>query len=478
MLAMLAGTVTAWKPIYGVGVAGAGFVILLAVLTNRTVRVYRPPPQSTTNAVRSVVPFLLLCYVLPMFTFSRQYSLVGHDPIYLPDVLAVVIASVAVFRARWRYLGLYALVCGLIALLMLHAVYVGHERHYPTAIKGFVLVLYPLVSVPVAGWVSQRADIMKLLSALPRYILPLIPVGMVILKVFGHRPVPGAYGLYYACAGAFVVVRGIPGRKLLAASLILGVALLISFTAKRGVEITLLLSIPVAWIASKRAHELSKLTIVALASGALVALFALTIVDQIIVLPPGIPLLSHIADRASSATTAATNNVTIRKEFWAYALSTTWNEDPLLGVGAYHPIDVDFHNNNIAAKNATGVHDSFIGYTFYAGYPEGVLVVFVYLWGIIRLWRVRRRSLYACAVLGCLVGAIVTALTNVAFELTYIGGPSWLILGLAFGLSAKLMDELDPDDPRSAKSVPDTDALEPALATHGYSSRELGAATA
>jgi hypothetical protein len=105
------------------------------------------------------------------------------------------------------------------------------------------------------------------------------------------------------------------------------------------------------------------------------------------------------------------------------------------------------------------VHDSFVGYTFYAGYPEGLLVVFVWFWGVVRLWRVRRRSPYAPAVLGCVVAAILTAATNVSFEVTYMGGPSWLILGLAFGLSAKLMDETSPPSSLTSSSDLDVAAL-------------------
>jgi O-antigen ligase len=257
--------------------------------------------------------------------------------------------------------------------------------------------------------------------------------------------VPEAYGLEYACAGSFLVVPGIPGRKLLGFGFVAGAALLIAYSAKRGVELTLFISIATAWIATKRLRKLSRRTIMALACGLLVAVFAASIVEGVIVLPPNVPLLSHIAKRASGQQSSAAKNVTLRELLWGYALKTSWDEDPLFGVGAYHPIDVDYQGNDIATKGFFGVHDSYIGYTFYAGYLEGLLVVFVFLWGVVRLWRVRRRSIYAPAVLGCLVAAILTATTNVSFELTYLGGPSWLILGLAFGLSAKLLDQPDPD---------------------------------
>jgi hypothetical protein len=441
ILAALAGILTAWKPLPAVAVAGGGLVILLAALTMQALRSRR---SSESLHVRSIVPFLLLCYVLPMFMLSRIYSLVGFKPLYLPDVLAILAAGIALFRAQWRHLGVYALVSGLIAVLMLHATYVGHEHGYPSALKGLVMVIYPLIAVPIAGWLAQRADLERLLSVLPRFVFVLIPIGMVIAH--DHRIVPEAYGLEYACAGSFAVVPGILGRKLLALSFLVGTVLLISYSAKRGVEITIGLSVAAAWFAARRPRAASRATGIVLAAGALVVVLAFSVVEGIIVVPPNIPLLSHIAKRASDQQKAAAGDVVVRRLIWSYALSTTWNEDPLLGVGAYHPIEVERGSFNAAANDATGVHDSYIGYTFYAGYPEGLLVIFVFVWGVVRLWRVRRRSPYAPAVLGCLLGAVLTATTNVALELTYIGGPSWLILGLAFGLSAELMDRPDPPE--------------------------------
>jgi O-antigen ligase len=286
-----------------------------------------------------------------------------------------------------------------------------------------------------------------------------------------HGLVPAAYGLEYGCAGSFLVVPGIPGRKLLALSFLVGAGLLVTFSAKRGVEVALCLSVAAAWLATKRLRRLSRTTVVALALGVLAAVFAFSVVEGIVVMPPNIPLLSHISSRVSGQGRKASNDVTVRTLIWGYALSTTWDQDPLLGVGAYHPIDIHYGTIDFQARDAVGTHNSFVGYTFYAGYPAGALVVFVFAWGFVRLWRVRRRSPYAPAVLGCLVAAVFTATTNVAFELTYIGGPSWLIVGLAFGLSAKLMDQ--PDPLPAVASSRGIDANDGGLMAQGYTTGGL-----
>ncbi|MGA2211002.1 MAG: hypothetical protein ABSH30_15355 [Acidimicrobiales bacterium] len=426
--------------------AGAIFALLVTALVVRDYYLRRKPRIRTDPP--SVLPALLFCYAMPLFLLSRAYAVIGANPLYLPDVLAMICAGIALSRARWRHLEVFAVTCALIAVLMAHAVLVGREHHYPDAIKGLVLVVYPVLCVPIAAWASQRNDLERLLSYFPRVILPLIPLGLIITH--GHHLIPSAYGLELGIAGAFAVVPRMPNRKLLAVTFLVGSLLLIAFSAKRGVTLTLLLSVAAAWIATRRLHNLSKRVMVALAAGVLIALMGTAVVAGIITVPTSVPILGRLAERASSNTTSASNNVTLRELMWNYALTTTLNNDPLLGVGAYHPIQVTLGNNNIAKHLSSGVHNSFIGYTFYAGYPEGLLVSGVFAWGLLRLWKVRRRSIYAPAMFGAIVSVIATALTNVSFEVTYMGGPSWLALGVAFGLSAKLMDVPDPELPVAA----------------------------
>jgi hypothetical protein len=463
---VLAGILTASKPLSALALAGLGLAILVGILTANAVSARVAPERQNAP---SVVPFLLLCYALPMFVFNRLFALVGHSPYFLPDFLAVAAGGIGLFRARWRHLGLFAIVAGLIGVLMLHATYVGHHHGYPSATKGLVMVVYPVIAIPIAGWVAGRADIERLLAVLPRFVFPLVPIGMILAH--HHHLVPSAYGLAYGCAGAFLIVPGIPNRKVLLVSYLIGAGLLISYSAERGVELTLLFSVATAWLATKRLRRLSMKTMMALAATGLVAIFAFSMFEGIIVIPSNVPFLSHIQERVSDKQRKASGDVTLRKLIWTYALATTWNEDPLLGVGAYHPISVSFGTADVTANDAVGTHNSFVGYTFYAGYPEGALVILVYAWGVLRLWRVRRRSIYAPAVLGSLVGVIVTAATNVAFELTYIGGPSWLILGLAFGLSAKLLDQPDPSPWSVSSSELDDGHRE--LVAHGQTTRDL-----
>jgi len=62
-------------------------------------------------------------------------------------------------------------------------------------------------------------------------------------------------------------------------------------------------------------------------------------------------------------------------------------------------------------------------------YPAALLVTFAFLLGLTRTWILRRRSTYAPGLFGALATVVTTAMTNVAFETTYIGGPSWIVLG-------------------------------------------------
>lgn len=441
IFAAVAGAATAKVPDAAVSVAAGLFGVLLLGIMLRTV-VERNSPEVRTDPP-SLVPVILLCYLLPMFFLSRSFALVGVNPIYLPDVLATLAAGFAMGRAQWRRLELYAATSGLIAVLMAHAVLVGRHDRYPDAIKGLVLVIYPVIAVPIAGWISQRLDIERLLSFLPRLVFPLIPIGLILTH--GHHEVPSAYGLELGIAGSFAIVAGMPARKLLMVSFLAGAVIFFLYSAKRGPALTLFLSCGAAWVASRRLHLMSKKMLVGIGAASLVVLFGISVVSGFVVLPQSTPVIGKLAARASG-NQSASDNVAIREVMWNYALTTTWNDDPFLGVGAYHPIDITFKRNDIADKPNVGVHNSFIGYTFYAGFLEGGLVALVFLWALVRTWRVRRLSVYAPAIFGALIAVIATAMTNVSFEVTYMGGPSWLVVALAFGLSAKLINDAHSDD--------------------------------
>ncbi|MGC9963752.1 MAG: hypothetical protein ABSE47_17940, partial [Acidimicrobiales bacterium] len=291
--AVFAGAATAAAPVPAVGVAGGLLGLLVVSLIVRGVSARRLPKVRTDPP--SVLPSLLLLYVLPLFMLSRTYALVGKNPIYLPDLLATICAAIALGRAKWRHLEVFAVVGVLIGVLMMHGVLVGREHHYPDAIKGLVLALYPILAVPIAGWASQRIDLERLLSVLPRLVLPTIPLGLLVLH--GHHLIPSAFGLELGIAGAFAAVSGMPSRKLLAVSFVLGTVLLIAFSAKRGVTLTVLCSVAAAWVASKRLSQLSRMTMVGIAIGLLAAVFAAAVVDQVIVVPSSVPIIGRLAER-------------------------------------------------------------------------------------------------------------------------------------------------------------------------------------
>src|SRR5207237_7440157 len=83
-----------------------------------------------------------------------------------------------------------------------------------------------------------------------------------------------------------------------------------------------------------------------------------------------------------------------------------------------------------------GPHNSFVGYAFYAGYPCAALVIAAFVLALWRLWRARHLTMYAPALFGAIVGAAVIALTNVALESPYIGGPIWALLAWAAAVAA------------------------------------------
>jgi O-Antigen ligase len=433
-------------------IAGGAVVVALAIIIawprqNRA--------SSAAGAREVILTTILLLYVVPLLMLGRVFALVGSSPIYLPDVLLVLAALLMLPKVKLGLIRPVPLLCTAIAVLALHAVYVGYEHGYPAATKGLVLALYPLLAIAIAGWIGglDRPD--HVLSVLAQYVLPLITVGLAVVILSNASFIAASYGLYLAIAGAFAVTRGMPYRRMLGLSTCVGLILLVSINAERGPTLTVLLAALSAWLAGSRFRSRATNIGRTLAAAAVVTGVAFTF-SLGIVHATQIPVVGRLATRVTATNTSegvsAANNVTLRRAIWSYALHTTYAQNPLLGVGAYHPIEVTYFGNDLQRNADTGVHNSFVGYIFYAGFPAGVLVVLVFAIGLWRVWRVRHRTIYAPALFGSLVAVVVTSLTNVALETTYIGGPSWCVLAIAVGVAGN-RSEVESNDPTKRGSA-------------------------
>jgi hypothetical protein len=416
-------------------IAGGAAVVAVAIL----IAWPRENRASTVASAREVtLTTILLLYAVPLLMLGRVFALVGSSPIYLPDVLLVLAALLMLPKIKLGLIRPTPLLCTCIALLALHAVYVGHQHGYPDATKGLVLVLYPLLAIAIAGWVAGLDSPDRALSFLPRYVLPLIVVGLVLVLLTSASFIAASYGLYLGIAAAFAVTPGIPCRRVLGLSTVVGLVVLVSINAERGPTLTVLLAAVSAWVAASRLRSRAVTISRTLAVAAVITGAALTL-SLGIVSASGVPVVGRLATRATATNTSqdvsAANNVTLRRAIWSYALHTAYSQNALLGVGAYHPIEVTYRGNALRSKTDIGVHNSFVGYVFYAGYPAGLLLVLVFAVGLWRIWRIRQRTIYAPALFGSLVAVVVTSLTNVALETTYIGGPSWCVLAIAVGVA-------------------------------------------
>jgi O-antigen ligase len=189
--------------------------------------------------------------------------------------------------------------------------------------------------------------------------------------------------------------------------------------------------------------------------------------------PSDLPVVGGLVNRMQAsendADSEAANNVELRYVMWRTALDVARSE-PLLGAGAGRPIEVVFQGAELD-KAASGPHNSFVGYIYYLGWLAGTafaLLIVATLW---RTWRARSHPV-ASAWFGATVGVCCIAFTNVAFETTYIGLPSWLVVACAFALVGVPRTAVPAGDTGSApltrQSSPDI-ALAPALSGTGPS---------
>jgi O-antigen ligase len=380
---------------------------------------------------------LLFLYLAPLMMLGRVFALVGHNPVYLPDVLILLAVVLMLSRVSFRSVTPLPLVLTLIAGLALRAVYAGHAAGYKDALKGMVLAYYPLVGLIMAGWIALRDDAEILLQRLAKYVLPLTPIGLLIVIATRVGYVPASYGMYLGIAGAFAVCPAVPRRWLLAVAVFVAATALAAASARRGAALTVVIAPAAAWLAASRSRPRLTTAIALSSLAALIAAVAVTVststIDAV-----RLPLVGNLVLRSTNGTQNASGNVAIREAMWSYAIHTVASQDPVLGVGAYHPIEVDFEGNDLVSDPADGVHNSFVGYAFYAGFPAAGLVILALALALWRTWRIRASSPYAPALFGGIVGVIVTALTNVTLETTYMGGPSWLLVGAAVGLAGSV----------------------------------------
>ncbi|MER5900462.1 O-antigen ligase family protein [Streptomyces mirabilis] len=428
------------------------------------------------SVFRRVAVWLLWGAALaPLFLFGRDYATVGLDPVYLLDVLVVlallagspVWASRALSESRLRG---YRMCAILLAVAAAQAVVRGVSQGYPGAMKGCILGLYPLFAWAAAAWFLTQ-PVEEFLRR--RWLLYLPTTGALLMVVLGRSVTPAAVGLYLAIAAAFGMVLRKRGDSRLLLWTLIGSACLTAAADKRGPLLAVGAALAATTLASRacrrRTVQWPALTWSFLIMG-LVAVISVSVVYR---QPSDLPVVGGLVNRMQAsendADSEAANNVELRYVMWRTALDVARSE-PLLGAGAGRPIEVVFQGAELD-KAASGPHNSFVGYIYYLGWLAGTafaLLIVATLW---RTWRARSHPV-ASAWFGATVGVCCIAFTNVAFETTYIGLPSWLVVACAFALVGVPRTAVPAGDTGSApltrQSSPDI-ALAPALSGTGPS---------
>ena len=390
---------------------------------------------------------LLFAWLGGVLVLGREFSRIGAEPIFIADVFAVLGALLSL--PRWWPFAVKPGVRGLllitlaIAALTAQSVYRGALEGNPAALKSACMGVYPLVAVAVAGMVARDPEL------IPRFawrVLPLVPLGFFVVALVDEFYIAAASGLYLAFAAAWVtapgeVRRGL--RRLVAAGTVLAVVYLAGVGARRGPTVAVLLAVVATYIATRerRRRQRDQQLLMVVVGCFLVAVMvasalALSTRDSRVQLSE-LPVFGGLASRVVATTRQGTesgNNVALRLEMWRYALVTTADEHPLIGRGAGQPIATGSGLTAVVDEKS-GVHNSFVGYAFYSGYPSALLVLLAFALAIVGSWR--HRSLPGHApLLGATVAVIAICMTNVALETPYIAGPSWAVVGAAVGAAA------------------------------------------
>jgi hypothetical protein len=415
-----------------------------------------PPPPLISGRLAQALLFAWLGGVL---VFGREFSRIGAEPIFLADLLAVLGALLSL--PRWWPFAVRPGVRGLLLVnlavgaLTAQSVYRGALDGNPAALKSACMGVYPLVAVAVAGTVARDPDMVQRFA---RRVLPLVPLGFLVAALGTGFYIAAASGLYLAFASAWITAPGEvrPGRRgSAAAGTLLAVGYLAGVGVRRGPTIAILLAVAATLLATRRRrrrrreHQLLLAVIACFLIAAIAASsLALSSRDSRVQVSE-LPLFGGLAARVAGSLRPGTesgNNVALRLEMWRYALESTAEEHPLIGRGAGKPVATGLGLTAVVDERS-GVHNSFVGYAFYSGFPSALLVVLALVLAIVGSWR--RRSLPGHApLLGATVAVVAICMTNVALETPYIAGPAWAVVGAAVGAAAARA-RVDPGRNRS-----------------------------
>jgi O-antigen ligase len=151
-----------------------------------------------------------------------------------------------------------------------------------------------------------------------------------------------------------------------------------------------------------------------------------------------VPIIGSLVSRIAESTrpdSESTNNITLRQEMWRYAIMTTAQDNPFFGRGAGHPVAAPGFGFRIQIDPRSGVHNSFVGYAFYSGFPSAILVSVAFALAIAGCWRNRAHHAHA-SLFGATIAVAITCATNIALETPYIAGPAWAVIGAAVGAAS------------------------------------------
>ncbi|MET8947491.1 O-antigen ligase family protein [Streptomyces sp. NPDC004542] len=374
--------------------------------------------------------------------------MVGVSSVYLMDVLAFSALLVTVHtwgprafsepRLRW-----FRAVAAGLAVASAQAVYRGIEAGYPDPLKGGILGLYPLFGWLAATWLLTR----PVQESLRRRWVLYVPTFGLLLSWALHIPtISAASGLYLAIAGAFGVQSRYAGNSRLLLWTLTGVALLAALASKRGPVLAVVAAVCATTVAGRPSRRrVIRWPVIYwfLATLGVIALLSFSLSGRQL---SDMPVVGGLMTRLSSSAdvhTEAGANVGLRLEMWRAALRAACRE-PFFGAGAGNPIEVE--RFGFPGVERSGPHNSFIGYVYYLGWPAGLGFILLVAATLRRTWRARHRPA-AASWFGATVGVCVTAFTNVAFETTFIGLPSWLVLACAYALVG--VDRGDEGDHRA-----------------------------
>jgi O-antigen ligase len=396
----------------------------------------RPPPLTLGELVLSAV-------LAGTIVMRGAFAHVRVGPLYVTDTALFVLLALAILFYPQRFFAwgrTEKLLVAYVALCLLHVLAAFDKGMW--ALKDATLGGYALFALLVPVFVTSLDQLLRLVAVAFVSVVALAAYGVVLPDIGGNTS-------FYLGAGALGALAGLCSRTRWGGGVAFCVFVLqMVASGKRASALALLAAVTTLFVALPSAAQrrfVRAIAIILVCCGVLGAV-AMSFSSLATRLGLG-------AQRYLSGTVGYHSDGTAqwRLGAWRNAVELI-GAHPVGGVGFGTPVDVyplDEPPQKMESPFNYGLpHNTYLTVALKTGLPGLVLLLTALAVWVVRMWQLRARSTWACAVVAFGVYGCCYGYFSLFFERPFMAFPFWVVIGV--GLSLERMTARLPAEPQPA----------------------------